>query len=503
MLALSLCRIAAPTKNPEADVSQKNAAVPWALLATSVPMFMVSLDNLVVTNALADIARDFRTTQPELQWVVNGYVLPFAGLLLAGAALGDRIGRRKVFAWGIALFTVASAACALAGSIGELVAARVAQGAGAAMILPVSLTLAVAAVTEKRRNLAVGVWGGVNGLGIAFGPLAGGLVTQGLDWTWIFWLNVPVGAVAVPLTLWAIRESKGVQRHLDVTGMTLVAAAVVAAVWGVVQAAEYGWSHRGAVLGLGAAAVLLAAFVVWERRTSRPLVPLRMYRLPAFLLSNVVSLTMYFGVFGSIFFLAQFMQGPMGYSPFEAGLRTLPWTAAPMAVVPAASLLVDRIGGGVLQAVGCALQAAALAWFALILGPGLSYAAMVAPMALAGVGMGLVFAANPATVIASVDESEHNTASGVNNTVREFGGALGIAVLTTVFTHSAGHAVGGRQAAAAEFTAGLQSALWLGAGVVALGAVAALLIRHPRRGPAAGGPHPQPRPRSTEFAAAE
>ncbi|GAA2953068.1 MFS transporter [Streptomyces enissocaesilis] len=485
-------------------MSHKNSAVLWALLATSVPMFMVSLDNLVVTNALADIARDFRTTQPELQWVVNGYVLPFAGLLLAGAALGDRIGRRRVFVWGVVLFTAASAACALAGSIGELVAARVAQGAGAAMILPVSLTLAVAAVTEKRRNLAVGVWGGVNGLGIAFGPLAGGLVTEGLDWSWIFWINVPVGVIAVPLALWALKESRGVQRHLDIAGMTLVAGAVVAAVWGVVQAAEHGWSHRGALLGLAAAAALLAGFVVWERRTSRPLVPLRLYRLPAFLLSNAVSLAMYFGVFGSIFFLAQFMQGPMGYSPFEAGLRTLPWTAAPMAVVPLASLLVDRIGGGVLQALGCALQAVALAWFALVIGPGLAYAAMVVPMVLAGVGMGLVFAANPATVIASVEESEHNTASGVNNTVREFGGALGIAVLTTVFTHgSAGHVAAGPRAGAAAFTAGLQPALWLGALVVALGAVAALLIRRPRQKPVAGDPPPGPQARSAELAAAE
>ncbi|GAA3651220.1 MFS transporter [Streptomyces chitinivorans] len=431
----------------------------WALLATSVPMFMVALDNLVVTNALAVIARDLGVGQSGLQWVVNGYVLAFAGLLLAGAALGDRIGRRRVFVWGVALFTVASAACALADSAGALVAARVLQGAGAAAILPVSLTLAVASVGRARRPLAVGVWGGVNGLGIALGPMAGGLVTEGLDWHWIFWINVPVGVVALPLALWAIRESRGAPRPMDLPGTALVTAGVVAAVWGVVQAADHGWTGPRPLAGLGATVLLLGAFVLWQRRAATPLVPPHLYRTRAFMLSNASALAMYFGVFGSIFFLAQFMQGPMAYSPSEAGVRTLPWTAAPMVVVPLASALVGRFGGGAVQAAGCLLQAGALAWLALIAEPGLSYGRMVTAMVLAGVGMGLVFAANPATVIGSVAEHEHNLASGVNNTVREFGGALGIAVLTAVHAHG-----------------GLSSAVLLGAAVVGAGAVAGLFI---------------------------
>jgi EmrB/QacA subfamily drug resistance transporter len=459
-----------PSGEQTRDPRPKGAA--WALIATSLPMFMVAVDNLVVTNALTVIADDLNTRQSGLQWVVNGYILAFAGLLLAGAALGDRIGRRRVFVWGIGLFTVASAACALADSAGALVAARVVQGAGAAAVLPVSLTLAVASVDARHRPLAVGVWGGVNGLGIALGPMAGGLVTQGLDWHWIFWINVPVGIVALPLALWAIRESKGAPRPLDIPGIVLVTGAVVAAVWGIVQAADGGWAAARPLAGLAASAALFAVFAFWQRRAPTPLAPLHLYRVRPFMLSNALALAMYFGVFGSIFFLAQFMQGPMGYSPFEAGLRTLPWTAAPMVVVPLASALTGRVGGGLLQATGCLLQAVALVWLALISRPGLAYGEMVGAMVLAGVGMGLVFAANPATVIGSVAGHEHNLASGVNNTVREFGGALGIAVLTAVYSHG-----------------GLRSAVLTGAAVVFAGTFAGLAID---RSPARPGSVPAP-----------
>lgn len=444
----------------------------WALAATSLPMFMVAVDNLVVTNALTVIAEDLDTDQAGLQWVMNSYILAFAGLLLAGAALGDRIGRRRVFSWGIGLFTVASAACALADSAPVLIAARAVQGVGAAAILPVSLTLAVQAVPPRRRPLAVGVWGGVNGLGIAMGPLAGGLVTQGLDWHWIFWINVPVGAVALPLALWALRESRGTPRPLDVPGTALVTGAVVAAVWAIVESAAGAGALPRSLAGLLLSGALFAAFLVRQRRAAHPLVPLRLYRVRGFMLSNVLALAMYFGVFGSIFFLAQFLQGPMGYSPLEAGLRTLPWTAAPMVAVPLASALVGRLGGGVLQAAGCLMQGTALVWLAVIARPGVPYGAMAGAMALAGVGMGLVFAANPATVIGSVAEEEHNVASGVNNTIREFGGALGIAVLTVVHTQS-----------------GLRSAVLTGAAVVFAGALAGLAIgRTPARPASAPAP---------------
>ncbi|MFH9731188.1 MFS transporter [Streptomyces sp. NPDC017260] len=453
----------------------KGQASLWALIATSLPMFMVSLDNLIVTNALVDIGQDFDVKQSELQWVMNGYVLAFAGLLLAGAALGDRFGRRRVFLSGVVLFTVSSVGCALAGSVETLIAARVLQGAGAAAILPVSLTLAVAAVPRAQRNMAVGVWGGVNGLGIAIGPLAGGLVTEQISWSWIFWINVPVGLLTLPLALWAVRESRGNERSLNVGSMVLVTGAVVTAVWGIVSAADHGWTETSTLIGIALAVVLTVAFVISERVSASPLIPVHMYRVPAFVLSNVVSITMYFGVFGSIFYLTQFLQGPMGYSPFEAGLRTLPWTVAPMIVVPIASQLVDRIGGGVMQAAGCALQGLGLGWIALIVTPDIGYGAMVPALALAGIGMGLVFAGNPATVISSVRESEHNKASGANNTSREFGGALGVAALTTVFSHQFNADTSGDPMVA--FTDGLESALWIGVAVVLLGALSGLFIK--------------------------
>ncbi|GAB6898063.1 MFS transporter [Kineosporia succinea] len=459
-------------------MSDKSRGVVWALLAASLPMFMGSLDNLVVTTALSTIADDFSTSESQLQWVVNGYTLPFAGALLAGAVLGDRIGRRRVFLWGIVIFTVSSALCAMSTSVGWLVAGRVVQGAGAGLILPVSLTLAVAAVRREQRNLAVGVWGAVNGIGIAIGPLAGGLVISGLDWHWIFWLNVPIGLLAVPLVLWAIDESHGEEQELNVASLVTVVGAVVVAVWGIVHAADNGWGP--ASVYLAAAVLLFVAFGVRESRSPRPLIPPRMYRQPAFMVSNVVAFAMYFGVFGSIFFLAQFLQGPLGSSPLEAGVRTLPWTAAPMVVVPITTALVDRFGGGVLQAIGMFLQAAALGWIALIASPDLTYGRMLPAMILAGVGMGMVFAANPATVIGSVRDSDHNKASGVNNTVREFGGALGVAVLTTVFVHATtDFAEAGRGDAAEAFVAGLEPALWWGVVVVTIGGVLGLLIRRP------------------------
>ncbi|MBT2510065.1 DHA2 family efflux MFS transporter permease subunit [Streptomyces sp. ISL-98] len=474
----------------------------WAVVVTAVPMFMVSLDNLVVTNALTDISETFDVGQADLQWVVNGYVLAFAGLLLAASALGDRFGRRRVFAWGVALFTVASVACALADSAALLVAARIVQGAGAAAILPLSLTLSAAAVPEERRSMAIGIWGGVNGLGIAVGPLVGGAVTQGIDWHWIFWLNLPIGVLALPALLWAVKESRGQDSKVDVVGAVLVSASVVAAVWAIVQAAEGGWGQTSVLGSLAFTVVTMIAFVVWEQRTDSPLVPLRFFRNSAFALSNLISLTMYFGVFGSIYYLVQFIQGPMGYTPVEAGLATLPWTFAPMVVVPLASAFVDRIGGGRLMAAGSLLQGAALGWIAFVAEPGMSYGPLAPAMVAAGIGMGLVFASNPVVVLASVAEHEQGKASGINNTVREFSGALGVAVLTTVFLFAAGDGVGTGGESAQAFVDGMRPAIWTGVAVVLVGAVGALFIKHPQREAPATDPAPAQAPAGAEPVAA-
>ncbi|MFD7924285.1 MFS transporter [Streptomyces sp. NPDC059740] len=452
-----------------------------ALLGASFPMFMVSLNNLLVTNALPEIAKSLTISVGGLQWVVNSYILAFAGLLLTGATLGDRYGRRRAFVAGIVLFSLGSVGCALAASGTVLVAARVLQGVGAAAVQPLSLTLVVGAVPAARRSAAVGLWGGVNGLGVALGPLVGGLVTQGLAWQWIFWINIPVALVAIPLVLVSVRESTGEDRGLDLPGMVLVAAVVTLAVWGIVQVATAGWGSSAVLVPLGAAALLLVAFVRWERRASVPLLPLRFYREPAFVLSNIVSLAMYFGVFGSIFFLAQYMQDSLGFSPLQAGVRTLPWTAMPMLVAPVAGLLIDRVGGHRLMAMGLALQGAGLAWIASIASVDLSYPRLVPALAVSGIGMGLVFAPTMAVVLGAVRPHEHGKASGANNTVREIGGALGIAVLTTVFQarFTVVHAFPFDSARA--FVHGMTSAIWVGVAVVEGAAVLSLFIPSPAR----------------------
>ncbi|MFB4308121.1 MFS transporter [Actinomadura sp. GTD37] len=459
----------------------------WGIAAASVPMFMVALNNLVVTNALPDIRADLDATVTGLQWVVNGYILAFAGLLLTGAALGDRYGRRRVFIGGIVLFCVGSVACALSASVPALVAARVLQGAGAAAVQPLSLVLLASAVPESKRSAAVGLWGGVNGLGIAFGPLIGGAVTEGLQWQWIFWINLPVGIVSVPLVLWRIRAAKGGEGALDLVGMLLITTAVTLAVWAIVRTADTGWTDPATLGGFGGAAVLVAAFARWERRVASPLLPLRFFRIRTFVLSNIASLAMFFGVFGSIFFLAQYMQGPMGYSPLEAGLRTLPWTALPMLVAPLAGLVTDRVGGGRLMALGLFLQGAALGWIAVIARIDLEYARMVPALLIAGLGMGLMLAPATAVVLGSVREHEYGKASGTNNTIREVGGALGVAVLVTVFRADFDRVrIESPVEAAHAFVAGMSAAMWVGIGAVAVGVVASLLI--PRAGAAPDPP---------------
>jgi len=460
--------------------TSRRAGAGWAIVASSVPMFMVALNNLVVTNALPQIAKDLGADIEQLGWVINAYVLAFAGLLLTGAALGDRFGRRRTFVAAIVVFGVGSLACALAPNIGLLLAARVVQGAGAAAVLPLSLTVLAAGVSDAKRNLAIGLWGGINGLAIAIGPLVGGAVTDGLNWQWIFWINLPVGAVAVPIVLWAVRETHGTDRTLDLLGMLLVSAAVTTAVWAIVEVHDAGWTSARILLAFGLAVALLVAFVQWERRATGPLLPLRFYRIRSFVLSNVASITMYFGVFGSIFFLMQYLQGPLGYSPLEAGLRTLPWTVMPMVIAPLSGALTDRVGGGRLMAAGLALQAVGLGWIASIATVDLAYGRMVAPMIVAGIGMGLMFAPTTAVVLGSVRAHEYGKASGANNTVREVGGALGIAVLVTVFQNAADDVViRSADDAAQAFVRGMVPAIWVGVAVVVAGAVAAAFI--PRR----------------------
>ncbi|GAA3822212.1 MFS transporter [Streptomyces phyllanthi] len=466
------------------DVEEAAAAPPgegrrvplWlAIVASSVPMFMVALDNLVVSTALRTLAVDLDATTQQLQWFVNAYVLSFACLLMTGAALGDRFGRRMVFVAGVAVFTLSSIGCGLADTSEQLITFRALQGVGAAAVMPLSLTLLSQAVPERLRGMALGVWSGVSGLAVAMGPVVGGAVVDGLDWRWIFWINVPVCVIAIPLVLFALRESSLPGTRLDLVGMVLAAAGLCAVVWGIVHGETDGWTS-GTVLGAFAGgAVLLAVFVAWEARVPQPMLPLSFYRVRAFTLTNVVSAAMYFGVFGSLFLLAQYLQVVPPHTPLEAGVRTLAWTLMPMFVAPVAGLLTDKVGGGRLMALGLFLQGVGLGWINLVADTDTSYSSLVGPMIVAGIGMGFVFAPTAAVVLGSVAKEHAGKASGANTTVREVGGALGIAVLSTVFVAH------GSTRTPQEFVDGLHPAVWVGVAVVFVGALCALGIpRGPR-----------------------
>ena len=336
----------------------------WTFVITSIALFMVVLDNLVVSTALPVIRGDLGATIEELEWTVNAYTLTFAVFVLTGAALGDRFGRKRMFMLGVGIFTAASAAAALAPSAEWLIAARSVQGFGAAIVTPLTLTVLSAAVAREKRGLALGAWSGIAGLAVAMGPLVGGAVVDGISWQWIFWLNVPVGIVLLPLAS-LLRESTVPDKALDVPGLALASGGLLGIVWGLIHGQGDGWTSPS-IVGALVVGTLLAAFVAWELRTPQPMLPMRFFRNRAFAAANGASLLMYFGMFGSIFLLSQFFQTAQGYSPLGAGLRILPWTLMPMFVAPIAGALSDRIGGRPLMATGLALQAVGLAWIAAV-----------------------------------------------------------------------------------------------------------------------------------------
>ena len=455
---------------PAASGRVARVATGWTLALVSAALFMVTLDNLVVTTALPSIRVDLGASIGDLEWTVNAYTLAYAVFLLTGSALGDRFGRRALFVLGLGVFTAASAAAALAPNTEALIAARAIQGLGAAIVTPLTLTLLSEAFPEGKRGVALGIWSGVSGLGVALGPVVGGAVVDGISWHWIFWINVPVGLVVIPLALAKLRESRGMARRLDPPGVVLASGGLLAVIYALVQAPEHGWTSALVLGTLGAGIAMLAGFVAWERRSPQPMLPMRFFRSRAFSATNAVSLAMYFGMFGSIFLLAQFFQTAQHYSPLEAGLRTLPWTAMPIVVAPIAGLLSDKIGSRPLMVAGLSLQASALVWFATILDPAMPYSQIVVPFVMAGTGMALVFAPAANAVLSSVPTSAAGQASGATNAIREVGGVLGIAVLATVFSSA------GSYASPEAFSAGLQPAILVGAGVLALGAVAAALV---------------------------
>jgi EmrB/QacA subfamily drug resistance transporter len=452
--------------------TQKRSMI-WTLAITSVALFMVSLDNLVVTTALPVIRRNLHASISQLEWTVNAYTLTFAVLLLTGAALGDRFGRRRMFVIGLALFTLASAGAALSTTANQLDIARALQGVGAAIVTPLTLTILSAAVPRERRGLALGIWGGVGGLAIAIGPLVGGAIVNGVSWHWIFWLNVPIGLVLAPLALRRLDETYGPDSALDLPGLGLVSAGLLGIVWGIIRANQHGWTSPEIVVPIAAGITLVAAFVGWELRARSPMLPMHFFRNRTFAFTNLASMLMFFGMFGSIFLLAQFFQTVQHMTPLASGLRILPWTAMPIFIAPIAGAMSDRIGGQRIMTVGLVLQAGGLFWLATQQSAGVPYSHLVLPFMLSGAGMALFFAPVANVVLSAVRPEHEGKASGANNAIRELGGVLGVAVLASVFSHAGGYT------SAETFTHGTSTAVYVGSAVVALGAVAAALI--PRR----------------------
>jgi EmrB/QacA subfamily drug resistance transporter len=442
----------------------------WTFAITSIALFMVTLDNLVVTTALPVIRQDLNASLSQLEWTVNAYTLTFAVLLLTGAALGDRFGRRLMFSIGIAIFTLSSAVAALAPTATALDLARAAQGIGGAIVMPLTLTILSAAVPTERRGLALGAWSGIAGLAVASGPLVGGAVVEGLSWQWIFWLNVPIGLILAPLAFLRLRESHGPGGRVDLVGLVLASVGLFGIVWGLVRANSLGWGTPEIVGSLVAGSIILTLFVLWELRAQAPMLPMRFFRNRTFTLTNVASLFMFFGMFGSIFLLAQFFQTVQGYSPLEAGLLILPWTAMPIFISPIAGALSDRIGGQRIMGVGLALQALGLAWISTVSTPTVPYSAVVIPFFISGIGMALFFAPVANVVLSAVRPEEEGQASGAQNAIRELGGVFGVAVLASIFASYGGYF------SAESFVDGMRPAVWVGAAIVGLGALAAFAI---------------------------
>jgi EmrB/QacA subfamily drug resistance transporter len=447
----------------------------WVLALASLGSFMVALDGLVVTTALTAIRLDLNASVAQLEWTVNAFTLSFAVLIMTGAALGDRFGRRRMFVAGLALFTAASAACALAPDVGWLIAARAVQAVGAALVTPLALALLSSAFPPQRRGWALGIFSGVIGLAVLCGPVVGGAITEGIAWQWIFWLNIPVGLLSIPLVLRRIPESFGPRAPLDLPGVALVTGSALGLVWGLVRGNSAGWGSVEVVATLTAGMLLGALFAAWELRAPQPMLPMQLLRSAAFSAGNAVSFLLFASNLSAVYFLAQFQQETLDQGPFDAGLRLLPLTAAFFIGAPRAGALVDRIGERLLIVTGLLLLAAGSAWLAVIAEPGLAYAAMIAPLILAGAGTALAMPAAQKAVVGAVAPSEIGKAAGTFTTMRWLGGVFGVAISVALFA-----AVGG-YGSPQHFSDGFVAAMAASAGLSLAGALAGTALPSKRR----------------------
>jgi EmrB/QacA subfamily drug resistance transporter len=447
----------------------------WVVALTSTAYFMVVLDSVVVITALPRMQRDLHVSLSSLQWTLNAYGIAFAAGIITAAALGDRLGRRKVFTTGLGLFTAASVACALAPNLSELVAARTLQGLGGAVVLPLSLTILTAAFPMERRGMIVGIYGGLAGLAVAMGPIIGGAVTQGIDWHWIFWLNVPIGIVAVVLGARRLPESYGARDRLDLVGVGLVTAGVVALVWALSRTNEVGWSSAEVVGTLITGVVLLVAFVAWESSVREPMVPLRMFAARDFAIGNLTTFLMSGAIFAGGLLVTEEFQLARHFSPVSTGVRLLPFFATPMLVSPVAGALSDRIGRRPIIVVGLSMLTAGFAWVAWRGSLSTSWVELMIALLIAGIGISMALPTVPTAVLSAVAPDEMGKASGINYMAQRFGAVFAIAIGSTVF------ATYGGLSSPATVTAGFKPALWACSVFALLGTVSALAMAGRRK----------------------
>jgi EmrB/QacA subfamily drug resistance transporter len=460
----------------------------WTVALAGLGAFMAALDVVVVSTALPTLQHRLGASLADLEWTINAYSLVFGALMLTGAALGDRFGRRRMYVLGLMTFVAGSAFAATASSAGMLIAARVVQGAGGAVLVPLTLTLISDAFPADQRGAAIGIWGGITGLGVAAGPVVGGAIVQGLSWQWIFWVNVPVGLGVAALARLRLAESRGPRPQLDLAGMALAGAALFALTWAPVRAPSVGWGSPQVAGSLAAGAALMAGFLAWERRARYPMLPLAYFARRGFATANAVIFFQFISVIGSLFFITQLFQIGMGYAPLQAGLRILVWMAMPMVVAPVAGALADRLGNRPFMVIGLVLQAIGLGWLASVTGPGTGYGALVAPLITAGVGTAMCFPTVANQVTGSVPAADVAVAAGTNNALNALGGVFGIAILAAIF------AAHGSYATHATFIDGFRPAEWAAAGASAIGVIAAALAPSKSKNADRGTPAPKPAP---------
>ncbi len=460
----------------------------WTVALAGLGAFMTALDVVVVSTALPTLQHRFGASLADLEWTINAYSLVFGCLMLTGAALGDRFGRRRMYVLGLVTFVAGSAVAATSSGAGMLIAARVVQGAGAAMLVPLTLTLISDAFPVEKRGAAIGIWGGIIGLGVATGPVVGGAIVQGLSWQWIFWVNVPVGLAVAGLSRLRLAESRGPRAQLDLVGTALAVTGLFALTWAPVRAPSVGWGSPEVTGALAAGAVLMAGFLAWERRARYPMLPLAYFGRRGFATANAVVFFQFISVIGSLVFITQLFQLGMGYSPLQAGLRILVWMAMPMVVAPIAGALADKIGNRPFMVAGMVMQATGLGWLAAAAGPGTGYGTLVAPLIVAGIGTALCFPSVANQVTGSVPAADVGVAAGTNNALNALGGVFGIAILGAIFASHGGYATH------ATFFDGFRPAEWAAAGASAIGVIAAALAPSKSANADRVTPAPQPIP---------